>query len=119
MTTAEGRSAARHDASARFLPVGESATAADPSGRGLTWHLSTRTRAEARGWDRQVLGTLNRTLTMAGYAEGTVIKVSEFGPAPGPARGCRGRRPCAGRYARSGRRGEHQRTAAAAASRPG
>ena len=42
-----------------------------------------RTTAEARGWDPQMLGTLNRTLTMvlAGYAEGTVIKVSEFRPA--------------------------------------
>ena len=42
-----------------------------------------RTRAEAQGWDPQMLGTLNRTLTMvlAGYAEGTVIKVSEFRPA--------------------------------------
>jgi hypothetical protein len=45
-------------------------------------HLA-HTTAEARGWDSQMLGTLNRTLAvvLSGYAEGTMIKVSEFRPA--------------------------------------
>ena len=41
------------------------------------------TTAGARGWDSQMLATLNRTLAvvLSGYAEGTMIKVSEFRPA--------------------------------------
>ena len=57
------------------------------AGPGNPWlaralHIA-HTTAEARGWDSQMLGTLNRTLAvvLSGYAEGTMIKVSEFRPA--------------------------------------
>jgi hypothetical protein len=52
MTTAAGGSPARHDASARFLPVGEICNSRGSNGRGLTVLVVERrlNRSTSRPW---------------------------------------------------------------------